>query len=219
VSDIPDLPGLRERKKLRTQQQLRDAALTLFLERGFDNVTTDDIAAAVEVSKTTFYRYFESKEDVLLGSSAEHLAAMREALDARPADEPVMVAVQQALTSLAKDYEQSREAMLLKGRVLRDSLSLHAGHVQQKAATEAVVAEFVRSRLPESAERELYARVIAAEVLASLRATVDYWVEIDGRDRLSELLDHVLGTLTERHAGLIAPRPRVEPVPRQASSA
>jgi AcrR family transcriptional regulator len=198
--DVPDALGLRERKKLRTQQQLQQAALELFLEHGFDNVTTDDIAAAVEVSKTTFYRYFESKEDVLLGNTAERLASIRQALDDRPVDEPVLVAVRHAMTSVIGHYDQARDAALLKARVMRDSRSLKARNLEQQAAWESVVADFVRSRLPNSSQRELQSRVIAANVIASLRATIDYWLDTQGRDQLAALVDDVLDRLEPQHA-------------------
>src|SRR5438105_94189 len=100
--------GLRERKKQRTQRDLRRVALDLFSRHGFDHVTTDDIAAAAEVSKSTFYRYFESKEDVLLGPAAEKLEHMRAALAARPVDEAPLAAVHHALLSLAERYEVER---------------------------------------------------------------------------------------------------------------
>jgi AcrR family transcriptional regulator len=196
---VADALGLRERKKLRTQQQLQEAALELFLERGFENVTTDDIAAAVEVSKTTFYRYFESKEGALLGNTAERLASIRHSLESRPVDEPVLDAVRHAMVSMVSQYD--RDAMLLKSRVARDSPSLRARNLEQQAAWESVVANFVRSRLPDSPERELQSRVIAANVIASARATVDYWLDTEGRDELAGLVDDVLGTLTQRHAG------------------
>jgi AcrR family transcriptional regulator len=193
---VPGASGLRERKKLRTVQQLQEAALDLFLEHGFDNVTTDDIAAAVEVSKTTFYRYFESKEDVLLGNTAERLASIRQALEQRPVDEPVLAAVRQAMAAVVRQYDQERDAALLRARVMRESRSLRARNLEQQAAWEGVVADFVRSRLPDSPQRELQSRVIAAKVIASLRATVDYWLDTQGRDQLEGLVDNVLGTLT-----------------------
>jgi AcrR family transcriptional regulator len=198
ILDVADALGLRERKKLRTLQQLQEAALELFLEHGFDNVTTDDIAAAVDVSKTTFYRYFESKEDVLLGSTEERSASMRQALERRPVDEPVLVAVRHALVGLVSQYDEARDAALLKARVMRDSRSLVARNLEQQAACENVVADFVRSRLPDSPQRELLSRVIGANVIASLRATVDYWLDTQGRDQLAVLVDDVLGTLAER---------------------
>jgi AcrR family transcriptional regulator len=210
---VPVALGLRERKKLRTQQQLQHAALELFLEHGFDNVTTDDIAAAVEVSKTTFYRYFESKEDVLLGNTAERLASVRQAFENRPADEPVLPAVRHALASLVCQYDEARDVTLLKARVMRDSHSVRARNLEQQAAWESVVADFVRSRTAVSPERDLQSRVIAATVIASVRATVDYWLDTEGRDQLAGLVDGVLGTLIEGKAGLSIPAVGLLPQP------
>jgi AcrR family transcriptional regulator len=200
---MSDALGLRERKKLRTQQQLQQAALHLFLEHGFDNVTTDDIAAAVEVSKTTFYRYFESKEDVLLGNFEERLAEIRQAFENRPVDEPVFDAVRHAITSLVCQYDG--DVALQRGRVMRCSPSIRARNLEQQAAWESVVAEFVRRRLPESPQRELQSRVVGATVMACMRATVDYWLDTDGREDLAGLVNDVLGTLTPPNAGPAVP--------------
>lgn len=64
--------GLRENKKLRTRRLLAATALELFLERGFDAVSVADVAAAAEVSKPTLFRYFPSKEDLVLDRFADH---------------------------------------------------------------------------------------------------------------------------------------------------
>ncbi|MFE4310071.1 TetR family transcriptional regulator [Streptomyces sp. NPDC056891] len=65
-------PGLRERKKERTRRALSDAAVALFLERGFDAVSVAEVAAAAEVSKPTVFRYFPAKEDLVLHRFADH---------------------------------------------------------------------------------------------------------------------------------------------------
>ncbi|MEW1862882.1 TetR family transcriptional regulator [Streptomyces sp. NPDC088194] len=64
--------GLRERKKARTRDAIADAAITLFLAHGFDQVSVSDIAAVAEVSKPTLFRYFPSKEDLVLHRFADH---------------------------------------------------------------------------------------------------------------------------------------------------
>ncbi|MFD9306395.1 TetR/AcrR family transcriptional regulator [Streptomyces sp. NPDC060048] len=69
---MENMTGLRESKKLRTRRQLAATALELFLERGFDAVSVADVAAAAEVSKPTLFRYFPSKEDLVLDRFADH---------------------------------------------------------------------------------------------------------------------------------------------------
>ena len=64
--------GLRARKKARTRDAIAETAISLFLERGFDSVSVTDIAAAAEVSKPTLFRYFPSKEDLVLHRFADH---------------------------------------------------------------------------------------------------------------------------------------------------
>src|ERR1700748_497169 len=64
--------GLRARKKARTHDAIADAAISLFLAHGFDQVSVNDIAAAAEVSKPTLFRYFPTKEDLVLHRVADH---------------------------------------------------------------------------------------------------------------------------------------------------
>ncbi|BCL16498.1 TetR family transcriptional regulator [Micromonospora sagamiensis] len=65
-------PGLRARKKARTHDAIADAAISLFLAHGFDQVSVNDIAATAEVSKPTLFRYFPTKEDLVLHRFADH---------------------------------------------------------------------------------------------------------------------------------------------------
>ena len=77
--------GLRARKKARTHDAIADAAISLFLEHGFDEVSVSDIAAAAEVSKPTLFRYFATKEDLVLHRFADHQGeAARVVRDRRP---------------------------------------------------------------------------------------------------------------------------------------
>ncbi|MCB5180337.1 TetR/AcrR family transcriptional regulator [Streptomyces antimicrobicus] len=78
-------PGLRESKKQRTRTHLRATALELFLERGFDDVSVADVAAAAEVSKPTLFRYFPTKEDLVLDRFADHQDEAARVVRDRPA--------------------------------------------------------------------------------------------------------------------------------------
>lgn len=90
-----DEPGLRERKKARTRADLQRHALRLFRERGYAETTVDDIAGAAEVSRSTFFRYFPTKEDVVLFDDVDPL--MAEAFLALAEGTPLLVALRTAM--------------------------------------------------------------------------------------------------------------------------
>lgn len=206
ASDPGAALGLRERKKQRTERELSDAALRLALERGFDRVTIDDIAAEVEVSKTTFYRYYESKEDALLGKATEKVQALRAALADRPTSEPMLTAVRNAIMQLVDTYEHDRETSLARGRLVAETPSLSARNLEHQAEWEAVVHEFVLGRLAADGasgpDAELRAAIVAAIVVATLRATLEHWRTTGGREDLHRLLDTALGMLAEQRTAL-----------------
>src|SRR3712207_5762280 len=91
--------GLRERKKLATRTALHEAALRLVAERGLDGVSVDDIAERADVSPRTFFNYFPSKDDAVLGLDTTAAERQAEAVRARPAGEPPL----DALRAVARD--------------------------------------------------------------------------------------------------------------------
>src|SRR5919198_816798 len=91
--------GLRERKKLQTRQTLMAVAAKLCVERGFDDVTVAEIAAAAGVSARTFFSYFECKEDVFLGRGDDRLQRVIRAIEERKDDEPILAAAWRELAN------------------------------------------------------------------------------------------------------------------------
>src|ERR1700751_2533364 len=96
----PVAAGRRDRKKSETRQALRDAAHRLFAEKGFSRTTIDDIAEAADVSRRTFFRYYDSKDDLLRTDVADLLPVMLAALRRPPAGEPPLAAILTALRTL-----------------------------------------------------------------------------------------------------------------------
>ncbi|MFI1798564.1 TetR/AcrR family transcriptional regulator [Streptomyces sp. NPDC020379] len=90
---MTDETGLRERKKQRTRQALSETAIELFLARGFDQVSVADVAAAVEVSKPTLFRYFPAKEDLVLHRIADHQGEAARVVRERPAGRSPLAAL------------------------------------------------------------------------------------------------------------------------------
>jgi AcrR family transcriptional regulator len=76
--------GLRERKRQRTHDTVSATAIAMFLERGYDSVSVADIAAAADISKPTLFRYFRSKEDLVLHRFADHTGEAARVVRARP---------------------------------------------------------------------------------------------------------------------------------------
>lgn len=91
---MTELPGLRERKKARTRAALREHALRLFREQGYQATTVEQIAAAAEVSPSTFFRYFPTKEDLILQDDMD--TRWVEALYRQPADLAPLAAIRAA---------------------------------------------------------------------------------------------------------------------------
>ncbi|GGM43958.1 TetR family transcriptional regulator [Longimycelium tulufanense] len=94
--------GLRERKKQRTRQHISDVATQLFIERGFDQVTVAEIAAAAEVSKMTVFNYFPRKEDLYLDRYQETRDLLLGAVRGRPAGRSVVEAARDLLIDLVR---------------------------------------------------------------------------------------------------------------------
>src|SRR5918994_1580425 len=97
--------GVRERKKLAARTALTEAALKLFQENGFDATTVNDIAHLADMSPRTFFRYFDTKEDVVFQDAPRQLDALRESLRMRPAGETKTAALRAALIAFAEMLE------------------------------------------------------------------------------------------------------------------
>ena len=196
-------PGLRERRKALTAAELEAAAYRLFGERGFDNVTVDDIAAEADVSRRTFFRYFASKEDVLLADHFVQLGRLREAMAARPDDEPIVTALRNALLSMSVDFEQRKELVILRGRLMRDTPSLQARSLVHQKLWEEAMQEMVAERLGVDPVADLRPGVVSATTLAAMRVAFTNWLSSDCDGDLialtAEALDLLDGGLQQLH--------------------
>ncbi len=95
-------PGRREAHKQRTRAALLAAAREMFAERGYEATTVRDIAEAAQVTERTFFRYFASKDDLVVGEVVDLLPRLAEAIVGRPAAEPPLVAFRNAVVELAR---------------------------------------------------------------------------------------------------------------------
>ena len=102
--------SLRERKKAETRTALSQAVLRLALERGLDEVTADDIAAAANVSVRTFHNYFGTKEEALVAAWRSEFQVYVDALRDRPADEPILASLEHVFSRIASSVGDGGDA-------------------------------------------------------------------------------------------------------------
>jgi AcrR family transcriptional regulator len=187
--------GLRERKKERTRAEIERVAMRLFLERGFDAVTVDEIGAAAEVSHRTFYRYFSSKEDVVLSDVREFLDEMRTALAQRPSSESVIESIRAVILQLAQAYEADADEDRQRVTLLLETPSLQHHRQEQLVAFEAALVPLIADRLAVDPADDMRPALIAACAGAALRVASESWIAADMKTKLAPKVEEAFSLL------------------------
>lgn len=170
--------GLRELKKRRTYAAISDAAIALFLERGFDDVSVAEVAAAAEVSKPTLFRYFPAKEDLALHRFADHEDESARVVRAgREAGTPALDALERHFLDGLADRDpitglSDDAAVLAYQRMLYGTPSLEARLHTYLRRSEAALATVLGDGMP--------ARLAAGQIGVVLRVlALENWRRID----------------------------------------
>jgi len=206
--------GLREMKKAKVKQAIQRETLRLFTERGYRETTVEQIAAAAEISTTTFYRYYPSNEEVILSGIHERgqgegrgeergeglgggLGGGRERSLHFVSELPAGVSVVEGLRAVLRGIQRSgalegdRGALLARLRMINDTPELRALNAQRTQEGLRELAGLLAG--PSGADPEGYEmRVLAAAVGGAVTETLRYWVERDGEPDIVELLDRTL---------------------------
>src|SRR5262245_44633650 len=168
--------SLRERQKWLAQSTIEETALRLFLQQGYEHTSIQDIADAVKMSPRTFFRYFASKDEVLLGPMR---TAQQEALRAlqgvSPASTP-HAALRVMLTSLAHRYEEQRDTFVLRYQVVMQSPSIASLFLFTFVEAEPVISQALRAHLEEATDHNEI-RFLVALHMAALRVAIEQWLE------------------------------------------
>ena len=179
-------PGRRETKRIQTRLALITAALRLAEERGADRVTVDEISAAADVSPRTFFNYFATKEDALVGDPLE--GCPPPVIGAGP----LLSALLEALTPGFEQIQRDRDLWLLRMRVIAANRHLLPLLIAAAASAEQTLAEAVARRYDLPPDHP-YPPVVASVANAAVRVAVTRWAG-DGDSR--PLIDHVREAFT-----------------------
>ncbi|GAB1820733.1 TetR/AcrR family transcriptional regulator [Herbidospora sp. RD11066] len=191
--------GLRERKKAKTRVALIDAALDLFLAQGYETTTIDQIAAAVDVSPRTFFRYFGSKEEVALAPAADAQDVFLSELHARPASESPFTALAQAMrgsVEFLREGEPEDKQRFLKARQLVEATpTIFAGQMRLMMANEQRILEEVARR---RGVDDLRSQFVTATFTSTIRVGFENCTveELSDIDEMSKRLEETF-TLVE----------------------
>ncbi|GHE59996.1 TetR family transcriptional regulator [Streptomyces spiralis] len=173
---------LAQRKRQLVADELTQAALTLLAREGFDAVTVDEIAAAAGVSKRTFFRYFASKEDVVVQFLADMGAAMCDELASRPATEPPSAALRHTVWRSVDACAGHADRALRVVQLILGTPALLARFLERQAQWREELAAEMAERLGLDLATELYPRLAAGMALTAFHTVLQRWSDSDGTE-------------------------------------
>jgi AcrR family transcriptional regulator len=187
--------GLRERKKAETRDALASAALRLADELGPDRVTVEEIATAAGVSPRTFFNYFASKEDAIVGSGESSAARVVQELASRPAGEPPLEALRAAVHASADHLEADPDDWIIRHRLVSRFPTLGVRYAARLAAVEHELVLEVARRTKLDPAVDTYPAALVSAALAAARVALTVWQERERRASLPALFDEVFDQL------------------------
>jgi AcrR family transcriptional regulator len=193
--------GLRERKKARTRASIREHALRLFREQGYHATTVEKIAEAAEISPSTFFRYFPTKEDLVLQDDMD--TRMIEALERQPAGLSPLAAIRAAVREMFASYGEADLDVVRQTTQLTMTVpEVRARALDELARTIGVITEAVARRAGRPAD-DLNIRVMAGAIVGVIMAiTIPWDHEWSDRQTMEDTFQHIEQGLALLEAGL-----------------
>jgi len=195
MSPVPDSrPDWRQQKKSATRRSIRSHALRLFGEQGYDATTVEQIAAAAGVSHMTFFRYFRTKEDVVLSDEYDPLLVTL--LEKSPAAQPVIERIRTALKQgLAAIYETERAALLSQAQLIVTTPALQARLWADQMASQQLLVDALGASTDDP-HVGFQTKVTVAACLGAATTAVLTWAQNNGTPELPELIDEAFDALS-----------------------
>jgi AcrR family transcriptional regulator len=193
MTSPPRPEGLRERKKAKTRWAIQEHALRLFVQQGYETTTVEQVAEAAEVSPSTFFRYFPTKEDVVVRGEYDPLiiALFREISP----DTPLIDTFRQAIRAAFGEFTPAEfERISIRARLIFSVSALRAKQLQIAVDTHAMICMEVASRTGRDAD-DFAVQTFAAAVIGVMAGAIIRWAG-DPSEKLPELMDTALAQLS-----------------------
>jgi AcrR family transcriptional regulator len=190
---------IRERTRRLAQAELSTVAQDLFVEQGYEDTTVEQIAAAAGMSKRTFFRYFPSKDDLVIGKYDLFADRMAEALDARPTEEPVWESLRRVF-DITLDYvqdDQQRARNEAMDEIVRSTPQLYARYLEKMQRVQELLIGRITTRLTDQGHvaTDPKPAAIVGAAFACMQAARQAWFASDKTEPFSSYVDNAMATL------------------------
>ncbi|MBG0827898.1 TetR family transcriptional regulator [Planomonospora sp. ID67723] len=200
--------SLAERKRQLVRDELTEAALKLLAFQGFDKTTIDQITAAAGVSRRTFFRYFQSKEDVVIEFIGDLGHRLHTELAARPADEAPATAVRNVLTAFTEGFREHTEKSLCLTRLTLRTDALLGRYLERQVRWRADMTAELARRMGVDPGSDMRPALIVATAFGAFDTALTAWVAGEAADDLKTIVNHAFDLLD---GGALAVRGRSAP--------
>jgi AcrR family transcriptional regulator len=181
--------GLRERKKQKTRESIQREAMRLIELQGYDQTTIEQIAAAVEISPSTFFNYFPTKEDVVLYDAYDPVLASL--LLERPAGEALSVSFRRVLEEMGGIFERDRDIILARGRLWFEVPALRARLWEEVERAQVLMSGLIAQRSGRDAD-DFETRVTVMVMVTAALEAMREWLRRDGKGSFVALVNQAL---------------------------
>lgn len=188
---------VRERSRRAVQAELAQLARELFVEKGYDETTIDDLAAAAGMSKRTFFRYFASKEDLVMGKYEVLGEQLAEDLTARPAGEPIWVSLRQVFGRIADHFESEAvgAAAIAMEKIVRDHPTLNASYLERVSRMQELLLDEARTRTGWHDPADPRTAAVVGAAFSCLIAAWTTWLTSNQAQPFGDLLDRAMDAI------------------------
>jgi AcrR family transcriptional regulator len=185
----PIARGLRERKKQKTRESIQREAMRLIEKQGYEQTTIEQISAAADISPSTFFNYFPTKEDVVLYDAYDPVLASL--LLERPAGEPLSISFRRVLEAMDGIFERDRDIILARGRLWFEVPALRARLWEEVEKAQVLMSGLIAHRSgrdPDDFETRVTVIVMVSAAMEAMRE----WLRRDGKGSFVTLVNQAL---------------------------
>ena len=187
---------LRSKSRESLRAEIAEVAFKVFAERGFDQVTATEVAEAAGISRASFFRYFEAKEDAVFVVQEELGVDVAGALSARPDGEDAWTALRRALDVAVRTYQRDPDEMLARLRLIRCTPDLRSHQLDRLDEWKKALGAALAKRLGAGGEA-IRVEALVAAALGAFDAALTRWSESDGAEDLIALIDDAFAAVAD----------------------